>query len=165
MQNIPYAELPLGFKRKLDSLNPIYHSQNQRFGSIYADIYEVNKRTNKFRYFPDKFGDVWKVPEQFKRDGGGDCEDFAIAKYHQLARHPEVSDCAILVCEDRKSHEFHAVCVIEAHNKRYVLDNKHDALLSFESFICLYRPIYSADYSGVLVHTGETLTMKETYNA
>lgn len=32
----------------------------------------------KFYYQSDKNGDYAKTPEEFERDGGGDCEDFAI---------------------------------------------------------------------------------------
>src|SRR5215216_667478 len=45
----------------------------------------VNDFFNQFEYIPDQEEkgqeDYWKTPDEFVRDGGGDCEDFAIAKY------------------------------------------------------------------------------------
>lgn len=48
----------------------------------------VNDFFNQFHYEDDlKYtgqADYWKTPDEFVKDGGGDCEDFAIAKYFTL---------------------------------------------------------------------------------
>lgn len=49
---------------------------------------KVNQFFNLFHYKRDIYyqglSDVWKTPEEFIRDGEGDCEDYAIAKYFTL---------------------------------------------------------------------------------
>lgn len=35
---------------------------------------------NSYKYIPEQ-GDKWLSYEEFKKQGGGDCEDFVIAKY------------------------------------------------------------------------------------
>jgi predicted transglutaminase-like cysteine proteinase len=49
---------------------------------------KVNSFFNLFAFQSDRqymgAADVWKTPEEFVSDGGGDCEDYAIAKYFTL---------------------------------------------------------------------------------
>lgn len=42
-------------------------------------LYMVNKEINSYHYIPDKVN-YMKTPQEFYKDGGGDCEDFANAK-------------------------------------------------------------------------------------
>lgn len=59
--------------------------QNQ---PIDEQLAEVNLFFNLFPYQSDlesrQVDDYWKSPEEFLRDGGGDCEDYAIIKYFTL---------------------------------------------------------------------------------
>jgi predicted transglutaminase-like cysteine proteinase len=51
-------------------------------------IEAVNVYVNAFRYKPDfesyEIVDVWQTPAEFFANAGGDCEDFAIAKFMSL---------------------------------------------------------------------------------
>lgn len=51
-------------------------------------IKQVNQFFNQFQYESDinynGLSDYWKTPDEFVISGGGDCEDFSIAKYFTL---------------------------------------------------------------------------------
>lgn len=47
----------------------------------------VNNEVNsKYEYIADRDGDKWLLPDEFEKQGGGDCEDFAIFKMFELYR-------------------------------------------------------------------------------
>lgn len=50
-----------------------------------ADISKVNQYYNGFTWNNDGMLDEWKTPEEL-REFGGDCEDFATAKYFELRK-------------------------------------------------------------------------------
>jgi len=51
-----------------------------------AKLQRVNRFFNRLRYVPDgrPAGDQWATPREFLARAGGDCEDFALAKYFTL---------------------------------------------------------------------------------
>lgn len=49
------------------------------------EMREVKREMQKFKYIKEK-EDYWKLPKEFERDGGGDCEDFAIYEYWLLLK-------------------------------------------------------------------------------
>lgn len=62
--------------------------QDRRPRKVSELLQEVNNFFNKLYYVSDsqlnQRADVWMTPYEFLADGGGDCEDFAIAKYFTL---------------------------------------------------------------------------------
>ncbi len=62
--------------------------QKNRKSSIRVQLEEVNKFFNRLKFVDDKkmWGkrDYWATPIEFLGKGGGDCEDFSIAKYFTL---------------------------------------------------------------------------------
>lgn len=65
--------------------NLIIHLQGK---STSEKLNAVNDFFNMFEYIDDDTyqgaSDYWKTPDEFVIDGGGDCEDFSIAKYFTL---------------------------------------------------------------------------------
>ena len=82
--------------------------RNERFPveTDNASIVETQERINRLPYVPDPDG-IWKAPVDFYREGG-DCEDFAIAKYFAL-RHLGVDNLTIVLGYDTKKRLRHAV--------------------------------------------------------
>jgi hypothetical protein len=50
---------------------------------LHTDLDTAWQRVASMKYIPET-GDYWKSPREFFRDGGGDCEDFAIALLYLL---------------------------------------------------------------------------------
>ena len=106
-----------------------------------ATMEEVNSAVNSFfRYIPEVV-DRWKRPYEFWQDGGGDCEDFAIAKWFFLHK---TFPCELLIVKRRKEEDYHAVLLVEYENTQYVLDIITDKILPTTQ-IDYYIPIYSFD--------------------
>jgi predicted transglutaminase-like cysteine proteinase len=62
--------------------------EQAKYLSIEDKLKNVNQYFNLYSFQSDKqyqgLSDIWKTPEEFVMDGGGDCEDYAIAKYFTL---------------------------------------------------------------------------------
>lgn len=99
------------------------------------DIVQTHQYYNQFEYIAEEEPiDYWKTPEEFIRDGGGDCEDFAIAKYEKLKYNHDV-----VILEGFLGHEdpqYHATLLVDG---VYILDNNDDRVLTFQQFITLYN--------------------------
>jgi predicted transglutaminase-like cysteine proteinase len=91
-----------------------------------ADILKrVQQSYAKMKYIVDG-EDLWATPEEFKQRGGGDCEDFALAKYHALLQQGFSDDqMRVLIGQKRKTGEFHAVLTVRDGDNLYVLDNEY----------------------------------------
>ncbi len=106
----------------------------------------VNDYINDFSFIPDhknwQRGDYWATPIEFLKYGG-DCEDYAIAKYISL-RALGVSDhqMRIAVVQDTVLDMPHALLVVYDGADTLVLDNQSDQVLSSDD-IDRYTPIYS----------------------
>lgn len=86
----------------------------------------VNRRP--YREDLEQFGreDLWQSPLAFAARGG-DCEDFAIAKYFVLTLlGVPPSDLRIAVLTGAASGEVHAVLLARADGRWHVLDNRED---------------------------------------
>lgn len=133
-----YIKIDMSFERKISALK----------GDVKAldnpDMLTVNKFVNAFKYKREKKGrDYWKLPDEFYADGGGDCEDFAIAKYHALKGNHDV---LLLVGYNKERKIAHGVLLVD---KTIVLDNNHTEIRSYSQFIQEYEPAYVADSVGV----------------
>jgi Predicted periplasmic protein len=87
-------------------------------------ITKVNQSINQYPFIKDK-GDTWKTPDQFKQDGGGDCEDYSIAKMDKLAKAGiPLKDMQIVII--RQNNIFsHAILAVRRGQQTYYLDNHY----------------------------------------
>ena len=118
-------------------------------------INEVNRYMNSIRYVEDNrnYGksDQWSTPIEFMTRGG-DCEDFAIAKYASLRAlgfSPEQLRLAIV--QDKVKNIPHAILVVYDGGKSYVLDNQDKSVRDSGS-ISRYRPIFSLNSDNWWLH-------------
>jgi predicted transglutaminase-like cysteine proteinase len=116
---------------------------------------EVNNLMNKVRYIGDKKNwdksDYWETPIEFL-SYGGDCEDFAIAKYISL-RALGVPDQAmrIAIVKDLQKGIPHAILIVYTENGPMVLDNQIKKMTE-ASDISHYKPIFSINRTAWWLH-------------
>lgn len=117
---------------------------------------EVNDLMNKVRYIGDKKNwgksDYWETPIEFL-SYGGDCEDFAIAKYASL-RALGVPDSAmrIAIVRDTQKGIPHAILIVYTESGPMVLDNQIKQMTR-ASDIRHYKPIFSINRTAWWLHT------------
>lgn len=116
-----------------------------------AQAEAVHRLVNARPYREDQrqFGrsDVWQAPFAFWRQGG-DCEDYAIAKYmalRALGFSPE--ELRLTVLTSRMRREVHAVLLIEVEGAWYVADNLRRSLRLLEQYDG-WKPIFSVSDAG-----------------
>jgi predicted transglutaminase-like cysteine proteinase len=133
-----------------------------RGGSIKEMADNVNDLMNEKPYILDKrnwgSSDYWATPAEFMKRGG-DCEDFAIAKYAALRTLgvPE-ERMRIAIVQDTQKNIPHAILVVYAENGAYLLDNQNKNLLNAETYT-RYRPIYSINRQAWWLHSAPGDTM------
>lgn len=115
-------------------------------GSPYAILEAVQSDLNAFEYIEDgRSGtpsDHWSRPAEFLARKGGDCEDFAIAKYAALAELGfSIDDMAVMVYIDRARAVVHAVLLVNVDDETYVLDSLNDKVVPLDR-AGLGRPLY-----------------------
>lgn len=109
-------------------------------------LHQVNAFVNTARYMQDienyEQEDYWAIPsELFSR--GGDCEDFALAKFFALRQLGfEQSSMRIVVLQDTEKAQPHAVLAIAYNGDTLILDNQASSIRS-HSEIDHYVPVYS----------------------
>lgn len=117
---------------------------------------DVNNRMNKVKYILDdkNWGksDYWATPVEFM-SRGGDCEDFAIAKYTALRSLgvPE-SRLRIAIVHDQKKNIPHAILIVYSEKGPLVLDNQIKETRAADT-IAHYKPIFSINRDGWWLHT------------
>lgn len=116
-----------------------------------AQMEAVNRWANAKPYVEDiaNWGlpDYWETPGEFIAHGG-DCEDFAIAKYFSLVRLGFAArDLRIAVVSDSKAHDFHAVLVANIDGTEWLLDNQIAQMVPLASQP-QYTPIYALNEQG-----------------
>lgn len=90
-------------------------------------LQDVNNKVNSYKYIPEAKGqDIWKSPEQFYADGGGDCEDAAVAK---MALLPDYE--SYVVVGYLPDGQAHAVLLVGG---EYVLDNRYNKIRHWSSY-------------------------------
>lgn len=107
----------------------------------------VNDFFNAVPYITDKenwgIADFWQTPyETLSR--GGDCEDYAIAKYITLQRLGIDTDAMriVIVHDEKRGGEMHAILEVTEDDTRYILDNQSKHIVA-ENTVNRYRPIYA----------------------
>jgi predicted transglutaminase-like cysteine proteinase len=116
----------------------------------------VNTMMNAKRYVSDKknYGqnDYWATPvEFFKR--GGDCEDYAIAKYTALrALGVPENRLRIAIVQDLQKNIPHAILIVYTDQGAMILDNQMKNAVKAER-ISHYKPIFSINQNAWWLHT------------
>lgn len=123
---------------------------------------QVNSLINQIEYIEDSnnYGqsDYWATPvEFFKR--GGDCEDYAIAKYVSLrALGVPEERMRIAIVQDLQKDIPHAILIVYTDEGALVLDNQNKRTLSANS-VSRYKPIFSINRHAWWLHTKPTSTV------
>lgn len=116
----------------------------------------VNSYVNKTRYILDNKNwgksDYWATPVEFLARGG-DCEDYAIAKYTALRTLgvPE-ERLRVAIVHDKQKNIPHAVLVVYTDEGTYILDNQNSSMLDGDG-PGRYRPIFSINRQAWWLHT------------
>ncbi len=93
---------------------------------------DVNNYVNKrIKYVDEMGGRVWQTPAQTEKDWSGDCEDYAIYKWHLLRKKPDQpagygipeSDMWFLTGFNLETKQPHTVLMVLLDGKFYYLDN------------------------------------------
>ena len=117
----------------------------------------VNRYVNGRVQFVDdsrQYGraDVWASAAETLARGRGDCEDYAITKFQMLRRAGfSDKDLYLVIVKDLVTRADHAVLVVRAAGRMFVLDNGTDRLLD-SSAIRDYRPVLTFAASGTWTH-------------
>jgi predicted transglutaminase-like cysteine proteinase len=94
--------------------------------------------------------DVWSSPLSTLASGGGDCEDYAIAKFVALRRAgiaPE--DLRIVIVHDTMHGEDHAIAAARLDGHWLTLDNRRMAMVE-DNDVRSYRPTFVIDQNSVM---------------
>ena len=123
---------------------------------------KVNDFVNESRYIVDSKNwgksDYWATPVEFLRRGG-DCEDFAIAKYTALrALGVPESRLRIAIVHDNLKNIPHAILIVYTDQGAYLLDNQQDKMVNAERYQ-RYRPIFSINRQAWWLHTAPKTTI------
>jgi len=122
------------------------HDKELRHLPLRGKAEQVNRLINQFPYISDSrnygLSDYWAAPHEFLKNGG-DCEDFAIAKYGWL-RHLDVAEnhLRLAIVDDLQRDRKHAVLLLQDSGIWVVLDN-NTAQIHRSDKITRYRLIYS----------------------
>ena len=114
-------------------------------------------RQREHRYIQDvaNWGesDRWAAPAEFFARGG-DCEDYAIAKYFALRELGVPSErLRIVVLHDRQRGRTHAVLAVTWEHRTLVLDNLRDRIVPWRE-LPHYLPIYSLNERSAWLYAG-----------
>lgn len=123
---------------------------------------KVNTLINKTRYITDNRNwgksDYWATPVEFFTRGG-DCEDFAIAKYVSLrALGVPESRMRIAIVQDTLKNIPHAILVVYTDSGAMILDNQSKAM-KYANSVKRYKPIFSINRTAWWLHKAPTATL------
>ena len=128
----------------------------------------VNGYFNQWR--PKNDEDTWNTPEYWAAPGefiaqrGGDCEDYAIAKYFALRFLGVAADRLRIVVVQRKDEhgayaaQLHAVLAARANGGWFVLDNNarpKNNIFPHTQYRGRFEPLYSVNENGAWTHGGK----------
>ena len=134
--------------RNLSKLMPTWSSDEK--------LQNINGFFNRWKSGSDQknYGmeEYWATPEEFL-EKGGDCEDFAIAKYLALRYFgwPE-ENLWILLAKDLKTKESHAATVARDQSKVFVLDNLSRPvylLIPEKQYVKNFSPLFALNNQGI----------------
>jgi predicted transglutaminase-like cysteine proteinase len=124
---------------------------------FHAKLEAVNAAVNRHPYVTSmrNWGESnrWETPLEFLRQGG-QCQDYAIAKYLALRDAGVPADrLRLVVLRDMRLGIDHAVTVAYGEGEAWVLDNQSAALAPADSLLH-YQPYYSISEEGWWLHRG-----------
>ncbi len=124
--------------------------------SILEMARQVNDMMNEKKYIVDSKNwgksDYWATPIEFMTRGG-DCEDFAIAKYVALrALGVPENRMRIAIVQDLQKNIPHAILVVYSEKGAVILDNQAKSVIADEH-IRHYKPIFSINREAWWLHT------------
>ena len=126
-----------------------------RFGEINRAINLSIRATGDLAQYGQP--DVWSSPLATFERGGGDCEDYAIAKFVALRRAGIVpDDLRIVIMRDTVRDEDHAVAAARLDGRWLLLDNRRMAMI-LDSDIRNYRPTFVIGQHGVMRYADSPL--------
>ena len=115
----------------------------------------VNSVINNYHYRPDQrvwgISDYWATPGEFFTRGG-DCEDFAIAKFFALKRLGWSDDNLRIVAVKNQHGKGHAVLIVKDGDNIWMLDNMRRRVIDATE-VDYYQPIYSINETSIWLHT------------
>lgn len=125
-------------------------------------VARVNDYINKQKYILDNrnwdLSDYWSHPIEFF-ERGGDCEDFAIAKYVSLRALGVPEDrLRIAIVHDLQKDIPHAVLVVYTDTGALILDNQNPRAEN-ERYVTRYRPIFTINRNAWWLHTKPSSTV------
>lgn len=118
---------------------------------VQEQISAVNAFFNTMKYVSDQenygVADYWNTPYELMARGG-DCEDYAIAKYISLKRLGVAeNDMRIIIVHDQSlAGELHAILEVKQPEGAVILDNQSHAVLPVAS-VTHYQPVYAINES------------------
>ena len=138
-----------------------------RGASRAVQLVRVNRFVNGTRFVSDAanwgVSDYWAAPSEFFARGG-DCEDYAIAKYLALrALGFPAEALRLLVLIDTLRGRPHAVLLVQGGGRTLVLDNQTDALRPWDA-VPFYRALYSLNETGAWIHVTARDVLRLTSN-
>lgn len=119
-------------------------------------VSRVNDMMNAKRYVSDSanYGqtDYWATPVEFFQKGG-DCEDFAIAKYTALkALGVPENRLRIAIVQDLQKNIPHAILIVYTDQGAMILDNQIKTAINVDR-VNHYKPIFSINQDAWWLHT------------
>lgn len=105
--------------------------------------------------------EYWTTPREFFQRRGGDCEDYAIAKYFALRYfkiNPDRMRIVIVRMRDEKGAfmpQLHAVLAVRADSLWFILDNNarpKDNIFPHTMYKGRFVPLYSVNEKGAWIH-------------
>ena len=126
---------------------------NQNNRNKFSLLEMVNQNINKVAYVADSSKDYWSTPAQFMQRGG-DCEDYAIAKFlalRQLGFSNE--DMRVVVLYNTQRNEMNSALVVYLDGKSYLLDIEIPEVLNTQQ-ISIYKPLYSINETNWWSYSG-----------
>ena len=118
---------------------------------VQVQIDAVNKFFNAMKYVSDQdnygVADYWNTPYELM-ERGGDCEDYAIAKYISLKRlGVSESDMRIIIVKDSHLNgELHALLEVKVDGTAEILDNQAKTVMPVAK-IFHYQPVFAINES------------------
>jgi predicted transglutaminase-like cysteine proteinase len=115
-------------------------------------VERVNDIFNRVPYVPAEVNwhDVayWETPYEFLMRGG-QCQDYAIAKYRALLESGvSEKELRFVVVHDNEVHLDHAITVVEVDGVSLALDNQMPMVVPAQSLQQRYRPYYALNDQG-----------------
>ncbi len=145
-----------GIPATLASISPASGDDSSSSTTIAERARLVDSQMNSVPYIDDQQNwgksDYWETPAEFLTRGG-DCEDFAIAKYMALKKMgvPE-NNMRIAIVHDMVKNIPHAILIVYSEEGPLVLDNQSKITRKADE-ITRYKPIFSINATAWWLHT------------